>query len=63
MCNLGEALVMESERKGKRIGKREEQIRSIKSIMETMNVSYEEATRLLKLNKKEIHQYRILLSM
>lgn len=67
MCNLGEALVMESERKGKRkgkrIGKREEQIRSIKSIMETMNVSYEEATRLLKLNKKEIHQYRRLLSM
>lgn len=63
MCNLGEALVMESERNGKRIGKREEQIRSIKSIMETMNVSYEEVTRLLKLNKKEIHQYRKLLSM
>ena len=44
-------IVMESERKGKR----KEQIKSVKSIMETMNVSYEEATRLLKLNKKEIH--------
>lgn len=49
MCNLGEGLVYEGMTKGAE----KEKLANIKTLMETMNASYEEVTLLLKLSEKD----------
>ena len=53
MCNLGYSIEIEALNKGKRKGKTETQLKDIRSLMETMNLSVTEAMNALKIPEKE----------
>ncbi len=56
MCNLSEGLI----RKGKMEGIIENTVASLKNLMETMSISFERATQLLKVPEKDIDMYKEL---
>ena len=61
MCNMGEAIRIKAEKKGREEGREEEKISSIRNVMKKLNYSVEKAMDFVNISPAEYEKYALLL--